>query len=425
MKVMVVGNGAREHAICARLANSRNVEKLFCVPGNGGIRRPSWLLGDYSNVAMNDVDALLGIALNECVDLAVIGPEAPLVNGIADRFRANGILICGPSQEAAIVTEGSKAQFKRFLARHGIPTPEFKVFGYKHKREAINYIRKVGVVNIVIKADGLMGGKGVVLPATLQEAKDALDQLMKKGTAGENVLIEERMTGIERSVMAITDGQEVRMFPLTQDYKRLLDGDEGLNTGGMGAHTIDVPAEEARALSELLSDVVRALFQEGITYSGFGYLGAMMTSSGPQVLEWNCRLGDPETQVLLECSDGDFLSVCLASARGDISALPEIQRVHHSVCVVMASREYPASSERDDVILNTAWAAKSGVSVYHGGTAYHTEGEHEGRFTTNKSGRVLSVVGSAHSLADAKKCAYEAVNLVQFPGAHYRSDIGA
>jgi len=412
VKILVIGSGGREAAVVWALARAPDT-KVFCAPGNAGI-------AEYATcvpVKATDIDGLLAFAQSEQIDLTVVGPEAPLVAGIADRFREEDLLVCGPSAAAA-QSEGSKAWFKRLLAKYNIPTAPFEVFS--EKDAALAYIRKRGVQNIVIKADGLMGGKGVTLPDNLEEAERDLTRLMVKGSPGETVVIEDRLVGVERSVMAITDGKTVYLLPFTQDYKREGDGDKGLNTGGMGAHTLELTTSEAIELEDILYDVTAAMAKEGCPYTGFIYLGFIMTASGPMILECNCRLGDPETQVILPSISGNFAELCMAVAQGNLAEVPAPKQILHALCIVLTSGAYPGSSGRDDPIEGLERVSATGTLLFHAGTA-----RRKGTFTTNNGGRILNIVGCGSTLEIARKIAYATTEFVQFPGMKYRRDIGA
>ena len=411
MKVLVVGSGGREAAMVRRLAQSPGVV-IFCAPGNAGIAEQATCVP----LKATDIEGLLALARGEGIDLTIVGPEAPLVAGIVDRFRDTGRLICGPSAAAA-QAEGSKLWFKRFLARHNLPTAPFEAFN--DRNAALMSVSERGARNIVIKADGLMGGKGVTLPRNLVEAEHDLISLMVKGSAGEVVVIEGRLIGVERSVMAITDGGNVYMLPFTQDYKREGDGDNGPNTGGMGAHTLSLPEKEAAELEQILRRVVAAFAEEGNPYTGFIYLGFIMTADGPMILECNCRLGDPETQVILPSINGDFAELCMAAARGELSKVSPPERVKHALCLVLASGSYPSSSDRDDAITGLDGVQEAGAYVLHAGTALKN-----GVVTTNKSGRVLNVIGIDGTPIAACAMAYAKARGLGFPGMKYRSDIG-
>lgn len=413
MKVLIVGSGGRESAMVWSVSQRPDIE-IFCAPGNAGIAEYATC---YPSVKATDIDELLKIAHEEQIDLTIVGPEAPLVAGIVDRFREHDLLIYGPSKEVARA-EGSKAWFKDLLTKYGIPTAPYEVFSdYEY---AIDSVLKRGASNIVIKADGLMGGKGVTLPDTTVSASNDLERLMVPGGPGEKVVIEDRLFGVERSVMALVDGKTIYMLPFTQDYKRVGDGDTGLNTGGMGAHTLTLPEDEERQLTQILYDVVSAFDQEGHPYTGFLYLGIMMTDSGPMVLECNCRLGDPETQVILPCITGDFTSYCMNAAQGNLGALDPPLQYFEALCIVFASGAYPGSSAQDDCIEGLDEPRSSDALIFHAGTALN------GRcVTTNKAGRVLNVVGRGLRLREAHSIAYTIAEQIHFPGKKYRSDIGA
>jgi phosphoribosylamine--glycine ligase len=413
-KILVVGGGGREAATVWKLKQDDPNAVVFCAPGNAGIAK----FGTCVPIEATDIEGLLAFAHAESIVLTIVGPELPLVAGIVDRFREHHLLICGTTAAAARA-EGSKIHFKEVLIRNEIPTAPYQAFD--DQEEALAYIELRGVENIVIKADGPMAGKGVILPHTLEEAALALQRLMVIGTPGEKVLIEDRLIGLERSVIAITDGTVFHLLPFTQDYKRLRTGDLGPNTGGMGAHTLDLPAEEEVQLRKILGDVLTAFRKERCLYSGFIYLGIMMTADGPKVLELNCRLGDPETQPILASIDGNFLDLCMAAAHGNLSTVPEPTRVQHALCVVLASPEYTELSERNDAITGIEDAEAMGALVFHAGTGVNDKGE----ITTNKSGRVLVVVGRGETIGEAGEQAYAAVKPINFPGMQYRTDIGA
>jgi phosphoribosylamine---glycine ligase len=420
-RILVIGSGGREHALVWKLSQSPNVE-LFCAPGNAGMD----LLAERYLYDSTDLTTLLQIAITTEIDLTIVGPETPLVSGIVDLFHSNGQVILGPTREAARA-EGSKVWFKKFLQRNNIPTANFIVSG--HHYTALQYIGNVGAKNVVIKADGLMSGKGVFLPNNVTEAGNILKALMVQGGPGERVVIEERLYGAERSLMALCDGRDVDMLPYTQDYKRELDGGLGLNTGGMGAHTLDLPEEEKAELELILPDVLSAFEKEGIVYTGFIYFGFMMTTEGPMVLECNCRLGDPEAQVILPSIDGDFAELCMATATGNLISLPAPKQIRHAPCVVLASEEYPDPSQRDSVIIGLGDIKSDNTLVFHAGTA-----KRNGQITTNKSGRVLNIVGLSKNSGNfsddikyARHCAYvEGLQQVRFQDQEikFRPDIG-
>jgi phosphoribosylamine--glycine ligase len=409
-RILVIGSGGREFAIVWKLAQGLN-NNIFCAPGNAGIAQHATCVP----IKVDAIDNLIKFVEDNAIDLTIVGPELPLVNGIVDRFRERGLLICGPTEKAA-QAEGSKIWFKRMLDRYSIPTAPFKVFD--DRDAALQHIRNKSAGNIVIKADGLMGGKGVILPSNLKEAEIALKKLMVTGTAGETVIIEDRLVGVERSVIAATDGKKVYVLPFTQDYKRVGDGDKGPNTGGMGAHTLSLSEKEADELQDILRSVIIALDREGCTYSGFIYLGFIMTVDGPMVLECNIRLGDPEAQVILPSIECDFGELCMALAKRELSKVSEPIQNKQAVCVVLTSADYPDSSNSDDEIKGLVEAMNTGALVFHAGT-----GIRGCKYTTNKSGRVMGIVSVGDTLNEAWKIAYKGAERVQFPGVKYRRDI--
>lgn len=415
-KVLIVGSGARESAMAWKCAQAPGI-RVHAAPGNAAIGE----LGRCISVSATDIEGLVGFARDEQIDITIVGPELPLVMGITDRFRAEGLLICGPSREVAMLTEGSKTAFKELLVRHGLPTAPFVAFD--DPDVAFQNIRQRGVESIVIKADGLAGGKGVMLPKSLDEADRCLKKLMVRGMSGEKVVIEDRLFGIERSAIALTDGRDLLMLPFTQDYKRELDGDEGENTGGMGAHTIVLSEAEEEQLIELVRQVLEALAKEGHPYTGFIYIGFIMTADGPMILECNCRLGDPEAQAILASMSGNFVSLCMASAFGTLRQMPAPIRQKHAVCVVLASETYPESSESNEAITDLTGfdlEVGDGTHVFYGAI-----GCGKNRiFTTNKAGRVASIVGTGVTLEEARKRAYAHAWQVDFMGRKYRKDIG-
>lgn len=420
MKVLVVGSGGREHALVWKIAQSPEVKEIFCAPGNGGT------CGLASNVpvAAEDIEQLLLLARSEDIDLTVVGPEAPLVAGISDRFREAGLTVFGPSQAAAHL-EGSKIFAKEFMQRHGIPTARYRVF-----REATEAESSLSggefTFPVVVKADGLAAGKGVLICENLGEARGAVDSLMRKrlfGAAGDCIVVEEFLSGEEASFMVLCDGS--RLVPLvpSQDHKKIYDGDRGPNTGGMGAYSTDFILSES-----LTQDIIKRVFQptlegladQGAPYQGILYAGLMLTREGPKVLEFNVRLGDPETQVVLPRLRSDLLPLLLAAARGDLSNVSVSWDDGAAVCVVMASQGYPGSYEKGEEITGLEMVEESGDAVvFHAGT------RREGDSIFTSGGRVLGVTSRASSLEAAIMKAYEGVNKVHFQGMYYRRDIAA
>lgn len=412
-RYLVVGGGGREHAIVWRLRQDCSDAVIYCAPGNAGIAEHARCV----DIKATDIEGLRHFAVTSGVDLTIVGPEAPLVAGIVDRFKEEGLRICGPSAAAA-EAEASKVWFKGFLARHGIPTARFKTFD--HRGAALGHISAWGASRLVIKADGLMGGKGVFLPETLADAENVLSELMVEGGPGESVVIEERLVGVERSVMAAVNGKTFKRFALTQDYKLAYNGDKGPNTGGMGAHTLELSPEEEEALFHLVELVIHALVLEGRSFKGFIYLGVMMTADGPKILECNVRLGDPEAQVILPSMAGDFAALCSAVADDSLGEIPALVRDKHALCVVLASQQYPEPSECDDVISSSGLLAaqEAGALLLHAGT-----GRRGPDLTTNKAGRGIGSVGVSDTLMGAHQIAYAGARAVG-PPYRWRDDIG-
>ena len=417
-KILVIGGGGREAAMLWKLGRDDPNAELFCAPGNAGIAATQRVI--CVPIGATDLKALLAFAQEQKIDLTIVGPEAPLVAGIVDLFRKEGLAICGPSRAAAVAGEGSKVLFKEMLAKYAIPTAPFLTFNDPDAALENCIIR--GASNIVIKANGLCGGKGVYLPDNEMEAQAVLHELMvdrKYDTAGLLVLIEDRLVGYECSAMAITDGRVLYMFPLTQDHKRAYDGDEGPNTGGMGAYTMALPEELEGKVRRLMDDVVMAFESEGIPYSGFLYLGLMITEQGPMILECNCRLGDPETQVIMPTIDGNLAGMCAAAAAGNLCVAQLPHQAREALCVVLTSPEYPEASLRDLPLVGIE-SAGAFTTVFHAGTGYDC-----GVFSTNKSGRILNVVGVGPTLRDAEQTAYRGVSEIEpLTSFRFRRDIG-
>jgi phosphoribosylamine--glycine ligase len=419
MKILVIGGGGREHALVWKLKQSSRVEKILCAPGNGGIADDVECL----RVDPGDVRALLALADEIGPDLTVVGPELPLVNGISDEFAERNWAIVGPSRQAAQL-EGSKIFSKEFLLRHRIPTA--KMYGaYDSARDAYAALGAVGWP-LVIKADGLCAGKGVVLAADPESARKFLEDVMEKnalGPGGRRVLLEETLEGEELSFIILTDG--VRYAPMvpTRDHKRVFDGNQGPNTGGMGAYSSDelLPAGLHDAvISTIVEPTLGGLAEEGIPYQGFLYIGLMLTKDGPKVLEFNCRLGDPEAQAIVARMDFDLARVLADVAAKQLDPTKLHWKKGASVCVVLASRGYPGKFEIGKHIDGlTSLVADTGVEVFYAGT------KRERNSLVTSGGRVLGVTAAADSLAEALGLAYQASAKIHFSGVHYRKDIGA
>ena len=419
MKILIIGGGGREHALAWKIAQSPQTEKIFVAPGNAGTAHEN----KCENVAINadDIDGLLHFAQQKKIDLTVVGPEAPLVLGVVDRFRAAGLRCFGPTQAAAQL-EGSKAFAKDFLARHEIPTAAYGNFTDVAAAEA--YIKKIGAP-LVVKADGLAAGKGVIIAQTTDEALAAvLDMLAGNafGAAGRRVVVEEFLHGEEASFIVMVDGEHILPLATSQDHKRAGDGDTGPNTGGMGAYSpapVVTPAIHARIMREVIEPTVRGMKQEGHPYTGFLYAGLMIAPDGAsKVLEYNCRFGDPETQPVMMRLRSDVVELIEAAIDGRLDRAPCQWDTRPAVGVVMAAEGYPGAYKKDDVITGLPPTAESDCKVFHAGTAIKN-----GAVVTN-GGRVLCVTALGATVSAAQKRAYETVNKIQWRGAQYRSDIG-
>jgi phosphoribosylamine--glycine ligase len=417
MRILVVGGGGREHALVWKIAQSPLAEKVFCAPGNPGTAR----LAENVAIPADDVDALVRWAADNRIDFVVVGPEAPLVLGLADRLSAAGIAVFGASAAAARL-EGSKAFAKEVMASAGIPTAAYGAFDALGP--ALAHARAAGG-KVVVKADGLAAGKGVVVCGDLAEAEAALHAILVErihGAAGAWVVVEERMAGPEASVIALVDGERVLVLPPAQDHKRIFDGDQGPNTGGMGAFC-PTPTVDAALLADVersvLLPTVREMARRGTPFRGALYAGIMLTRDGPRVLEFNARFGDPETQPILMRVQGDVVPALLAAARGDLSAttLPIDSRA--AVGVVMAAEGYPGRVTVGDAIEGAEGPFPPDVQVFQAGTRRGPDG----RIVTS-GGRVLTVCALGADRADAAARAYQAIGRVQFRGAQFRRDIG-
>jgi phosphoribosylamine--glycine ligase len=419
MKILVIGGGGREHALVWKLKQSRRVEKIWCAPGNGGIADDLECLP----VEPGDVGALVALAGGIGPDLTVVGPELPLVNGIADSFAERNWAIVGPSRQAAQL-EGSKIFAKEFLLRHRIPTAKMYA-AYDLARDAYAALGRV-VWPLVIKADGLCAGKGVVLAPDLESARQFLENVMEKnglGPGGRRVLLEETLEGEELSFIILTDGERYAPMVPTRDHKRVFDGNQGPNTGGMGAYSSDelLPAGlRDTVTTTIVEPTLRGLAKEGISYQGFLYIGLMLTKNGPKVLEFNCRLGDPEAQAIVARMDFDLAEVLADVAAKRLDPTKLKWKKGASVCVVLASGGYPGKFDVGENIEGlTSSVTNSGVEVFHAGTKRQRDS------LVTSGGRVLGVTAAADSLAAALGLAYRASEKIHFVGMHYRKDIGA
>ncbi|QDX92411.1 phosphoribosylamine--glycine ligase [Brevibacillus laterosporus] len=421
MKVLVVGSGGREHTLVWKLAQSPKVEKIFCAPGNGGTAA----FVQNVPIQMTDYAALAQFAKDEEIDVTIVGPEDPLLGGIVDFFSLRNLPIYGPSAKAAKL-EGSKSFAKCLMRKYDIPTAEYESF--LDFESALAYVRAKGAP-IVIKADGLAQGKGVILAFTLEEAEEAIRQIMQDsmfGQAGNRVVIEEFMRGEELTLLSFIDGETVKPMIPSQDHKTVFDGDKGPNTGGMGAYA-PVPQVKDTDIQSMIDTIVQpmasAMVKEGIPFRGVLYTGLMLTEDGPKVVEFNARLGDPETQVVLPLLETDLIDIIMATLNGTLADLDITWSKQSAVTVVMASPgypgEYPTGAVINGVDAPVAASQKAGESeiVFHAGTK-----QQDDHFVTS-GGRVLAVTALGDSLQQAKEKAYQAVSRISFTGAHYRRDI--
>ena len=416
MKLLVVGSGGREHALAWKLAQAPRVQLVYVAPGNGGTAQDERL----ANVDITDIHELADFAEREQVALTVVGPEAPLAAGIVNVFRQRGLKVFGPSKEAAQL-ESSKDFAKAFMKRHHIPTAAYETFSDAAAAHA--YVEKNGAP-IVIKADGLAAGKGVVVAMSPEEAHQAIDMMLadnKLGDAGARVVIEEFLAGEEASFIVMVDGKHVLALASSQDHKRLLDGDQGPNTGGMGAYSpapIVTPQLHARVMREIILPTVAGMEKEGIRYTGFLYAGLMIDAQGnPKTLEFNCRMGDPETQPIMARLKGDFSKVVEHAIAGTLNQVELEWDRRTALGVVLAAHNYPETPRKGDRISDIPAETVDSVT-FHAGTQMV-----DGKLVTS-GGRVLCVVGLADSVRSAQNVAYETVNRISFDGMQYRNDIG-
>jgi phosphoribosylamine--glycine ligase len=416
VRALVVGSGAREHAIAWKLLQGGEVDELYAAPGNPGMAA----IAHCVPIPADAIVELAEFAASLKIDLTVAGPELPLVQGIADEFAQRSLPLLGPTRAAAEI-EGSKVFTKEFCLRHGIPTPAARVV--RTRDEAARAVRELGIP-IVLKADGLAAGKGVAVCLTRDAVEQALVRFFDErtfGAAGERVLVEECVRGDEITFMVLTDGAATVPLASARDYKRVFDGDQGPNTGGMGSFSpAPLPTEVAGAiLRQIVQPTLEGLAQEGRLFRGVLYAGVMLTADGPRLLEFNCRLGDPETQVVLPRLDVDLFSLLRAAALGELGGARVAWKREAATCVVLAAGGYPEAPRRGEAISGIAEAlAQPGVLVFHAGTAIH-----DGRLVT-AGGRVLSVVGRGATLDEATECAYAAAARISFTGMQCRRDIG-
>jgi len=420
MRILVIGSGGREHALTRALAASENTTALFAAPGNPGTAQ------DATNVdvASDDFDGLVSLVRDRDIDLTIVGPEQPLVDGIVDRFREEHLDIVGPTAAAARL-EGSKAFADEFMAEHGIPTADFEIFRADQADEAAAHLEEVGAP-IVVKASGLAGGKGAYVCTSLEEAHDALEEIVDDrafGSAGDRVVVEEFMEGEEASVFALTDGEHYVVLTPSQDHKRIGEGDTGPNTGGMGAYA-PAPVVNGAALTQVCRRIIEptlaGMQAAGTPYTGILYCGLMMTGEGPKVVEYNCRFGDPEAQVVLPLVESDLADIFRKLVRGDMQDVTLHAAPGAAACIVLASDGYPVDYETGFAITGVEEAeALESVSVLHAGTARRSDGA-----LVTDGGRVLGVTATGDDLPAALDRAYDGVHVIDFAGKTYRRDIG-
>lgn len=417
MNVLVIGSGGREHAIVWKLKQSPKVKRIICAPGNAGIAG----IAECVPVKTDDIEGLADFAITNKVDLTVVGNETPLVKGIVDLFEKKGLKIFGPSKAAAQV-EGSKMFLKHFLKRHDIPTAEYRTFNQSEFEKAKRYVMD-SFPPYVIKTDGLAAGKGVAICQTTDEAVEVLREYFEEkvfGDAGNNIVIEKFMSGEEASLFAMCDGENYVILSPAQDHKQILDGDKGKNTGGMGAYA-PAPIVTEDILQQVEMEIIRptlaGMKREGYPYKGCLYVGLMITKEGPKVVEYNCRLGDPETQAVMPLIESDVFDLFYSCATGNISSYNLILKNDSAVCVVMASKGYPDEYETGKEINGLDEASKD-TNVFHAGT------KSENGKIVSAGGRVLGVTATGDGLKNTIQKAYDAVKMISFDGAYYRKDIG-
>lgn len=416
MKILVIGSGGREHTLVWKIAQSPKVKQIFCAPGNAGISSMATCL----NIQVDDIEELIKFAEENTIDLTVVGPEAPLVAGIVDKFGKKGLRIFGPNKAAAQI-EGSKVFSKNLMKKYNIPTAQFEVF--EKVEEALDYIKNCDKP-MVIKAEGLAAGKGVIIAKEKSEAIEAVNSMMIDkafGQAGSRIVIEELMEGPEVTILSFCDGKNVQSMVSSRDYKRAYDNNEGPNTGGMGAVS-PAPSydDNIREIveSKIIQKTMKALADEGITFKGILYTGLMLTKDGPKVLEYNCRFGDPETQVVVPRLKTDIVDIMEAVVDNRLREINIEWKTERALCVVTASGGYPGAYKTGKSISGTEEAQKQGALVFHAGTL-----KKDGEIVTC-GGRVMGITALGKDIEDARKVAYEAVTKIHFDGMHYRKDIG-
>lgn len=414
MKILVIGSGAREHAIVWKLSQSKKVSNIFCAPGNGGISQ----LAQCVNIHPEDIDTLLGLAIQENIDLTIVGPEAPLVAGIVDRFNEEGLKIFGPCKKGARL-EGSKKYAKEFMEKFNIPTAKYSAYNNADEAKAA---LKEYTFPLVIKADGLASGKGVIICNNADEAKDAIKLILedkKFGASGKEIIIEEYLQGTEASLLCLVDGKKIIPLESAKDHKRLLDNDKGPNTGGMGCISPNKILDKklmAEIKSEILDKVLKGIQEEEMDFKGILFIGLMVTSSEVKVLEFNVRFGDPETQVILPRLESDIVDIFQKTIDKTISEEDLIWSTKSCISIVLASKGYPEAYEKEKTILGLDKVDKD-IIVFHAGTKKEDE-------ILTDGGRILSVTTLADSIEEGRKIVYENIDKIYFEGMQYRKDIG-
>lgn len=414
MKVLIIGSGAREHAIVWKIAQSKRVSKIYCAPGNAGIQQ----VAECINIKDDDIETLVSFALKEKIELTVVGPEVPLVHGIVDKFLENGLKVFGPCKKAAML-EGSKRYSKEFMDKYDIPTAKFRSF--TSTKQALEGLSEFNYP-LVIKADGLAAGKGVVICQNEQEAKDTINSMLenkKFGESGNEIVIEEFLYGTEASLLCFVNGNKIIPMESARDYKRVFDGDNGLNTGGMGCfspNTIFTEELEKRIKADILDRIIYGFDGESIDFRGVLFIGLMITVNGPKVIEFNVRMGDPETEVVLPRLESDIVDIFEKTIDGTLESSDLKWLDKKCVCVVAASGGYPESYEKNKVITGLENVDKD-VMVFHAGTK-----RIEDKVLTN-GGRVLTVTALADTIDEARRKAYRNIGKINFDGMHYRKDI--
>ncbi len=416
MKILVAGGGGREHTIAWKLSQSPLVEKIYAAPGNAGIAE----LGECVGISSEDIRGLADFAEKNSIDLTVVGPELPLTLGVVDEFEKKGLKIFGPKKEAALI-EGSKVFAKEFMKKYHIPTASFRIF--EKKEEALDFIRS-SEFPLVIKADGLAAGKGAFVIEDLKDAEEVIQKVMGEkvlGEAGNKVVVEDFLTGEEVTILAFSDGKTILPMVSSQDHKRIYDGDRGPNTGGMGAYAPTLMVNDRmmkKVTEEILEPTIYGLNREGRTYRGVLYAGLMVTEMGPKVMEFNCRFGDPETQVVLPLLESDLAEIFLSIINEELELQDVKWKDGSAVCVVLASGGYPDKYEKGKEIFGLKRARNSDVMVFHAGT------KNEGNRIVTSGGRVLGVTAFDKTMQGALSKAYSAVDKIKFEGMYYRHDIG-